>query len=95
MYITGGELPPLPDLSSLPLPNQLPVCPSINRHATKLSREGGPYGLPGAAGRAMCFARVGAAVRAAVSAAPALAAACEENSAHVVVETMTQVSEGC
>lgn len=63
----------------------------LPRHAARLCRRGGACGLGGAAGRATCDSRVGAAARVAVGAAPDLALSCEEGTAHFVVETMTEV----
>ena len=50
--------------------------------------------MKGGKGRALLGSRVGAAARAALETAGDLASACEEGTAHLVPETMAQVSGG-
>ncbi|CAN0522953.1 unnamed protein product, partial [Ectocarpus sp. 12 AP-2014] len=76
-----------------PLCLRLHACRALRvlgQYSARIARRGGFFGIKRGAGKALLGSRVGTAARAAVTAAPGLAACCEEGTAHFAPETMTQ-----
>ncbi|CAN0460957.1 unnamed protein product, partial [Ectocarpus sp. 12 AP-2014] len=77
-----------------PLCLRLHACRALRvlgQYSARIARRGGFFGIKRGAGKALLGSRVGTAARAAVTAAPGLAACCEEGTAHFAPETMTQL----
>ncbi|CAN0090719.1 unnamed protein product, partial [Hapterophycus canaliculatus] len=80
-----------------PLCLRLHACRALRvlgQYSARIARKGGFFGIKRGAGKALLGSRVGAAARAAVTAAPGLALCCEEGTAHFAPETMTQLVKG-
>ncbi|CAN0098433.1 unnamed protein product [Scytosiphon promiscuus] len=80
-----------------PLCLRLHACKALRvlgQYSARIARKGGFFGIKRGAGKALLGSRVGAAARAAVTAAPGLALCCEEGTAHFAPETMTQLVKG-
>ncbi|CAB1121159.1 unnamed protein product [Ectocarpus sp. CCAP 1310/34] len=77
-----------------PLCLRLHACRALRvlgQYSARIARRGGFFGIKRGAGKALLGSRVGTAARAAVTAAPGLAACFEEGTAHFAPETMTQL----